>query len=128
MLSIQITVLPAVGFALMALCVVLAAPALAYAVFADARALGSDHPYLWGVASTAVAPLFVVYIVVRRQWGARGPPSDGERIARTAAAAVFVSLLVSVTFTPPDVHSQILWFWGSLVVAAPVSYSLFYRT
>ena len=124
---LQITVLPAVGFALMALCVISAGPAFAYAVFADARALGSGHPYVWGVGSAAFVPIFLVYVVLRHRWGPRGPPSDGERIARTAAAAVLVPLLVAATFTPPDPYVQILWFWGSLVVAAPVSYYLFYR-
>lgn len=113
------------AFALAFAVTLAAAVALAYAVFEDARALGSDHAYFWAFVSP-VSPLLVVYVVLRRRLGPRGPPTDAERLARTVAASVFLAVLVAA-FAPPDALTQTLWFWPSLAVAAPVSYYLFYR-
>jgi Sec-independent protein secretion pathway component TatC len=115
-----------VGFGLAAVAAVAGGVALAYAVFADATARESDHARFWAVVC-AVSPFVLVYLLVRRRLGPRGPPTDRERLARTAAGAVAAAFVAGAVFAPPDPLTQVRWFWPSLLLTLPVSYYAFYR-
>jgi hypothetical protein len=123
---LQIGPLAFAGFGLAAVASAAGGVALAYAVFADATAWGSDHAPFWAVVCAA-SPFVLVYLLVRRRLGPRGPPTDRERLVRTVAGAVAAAFVVGAAVAPPDPLTQILWFWPSLLVALPLSYYAFHR-
>lgn len=121
--------LQALPFAAMAILLFSGKVLLGYWVYRDASARGSSVPRWWGLAVAILDPLVLGYLFTRwRKLGEREyPRTSRDRSVATALVALFGSLLLATETSPPDPLSQPRYFFGALVVVAPLAYLLVYR-
>jgi hypothetical protein len=98
--------LVAAGLVVVAL--VAAVGAVAYWVYRDADARGSDSPGWWALAVAFFAPALLVYVFRRDAIGERPPESGRERRVRVVGTSVLLAWLVVAVVSPPDPVTQML--------------------
>lgn len=101
-------------------------------VFRDARARGSDQPFLWGIFSVLLfpplGPLYYLYRRYRRASMSRRaePPTKYDRFLAMWANAGTIAYLGGVSLSPPDIFAPIIYTYILLVVLLPIMYLLVY--
>jgi hypothetical protein len=101
-------------------------------VFRDARARGSDQPFLWAMVSVfffpPLGPLYYLYRRYRRAGfdDRTEPPTKSDRFLAMWANASFIAYVGAPIFSPIGVTALIYtYIW--LGVLLPVMYLLVYR-
>jgi hypothetical protein len=102
-------------------------------VFRDARARGSDQPFLWAMISVLLFPplgtLYYLYRRYRREGiGCRAkPPTKYDRFLAMWVITGNVAYLGGAFSSPPDVFVAIIYTYIFLGILLPVMYLLVYR-
>lgn len=97
-------------------------------VYLDATARQLSWPVLWAALSGPVLGMLLYYLAVTRPRHERVRRGGRrERLAGATATACLTAMIAAAVIAPPDPFTQVRYWIGAVVVAAPPAYYLVYR-